>query len=59
MDPLVGIILEVFFGGVSLLGMAILRLRGLYFAITTMALASVFMVIIKNLNKLTEAQVER
>ncbi|HPA00183.1 branched-chain amino acid ABC transporter permease [Mesotoga prima] len=54
-DPLVGIILGgLLAGGVSLLlGMAILRLRGLYFAITTMALASVFMVIIRNLNKLT------
>lgn len=54
-DPLVGIILGgLLAGGVSLLlGMAILRLRGLYFAITTMALASVFMVIIRNLNRLT------
>jgi len=54
-DPLVGIILGgLLAGGVSLLlGMAILRLRGLYFAITTMALASVFMVVIRNLNKLT------
>jgi len=54
-DPLVGIILGgLLAGGVSLLlGMAILRLRGLYFAITTMALASVFMVIIRNLNKVT------
>jgi len=54
-DPVMGIVLGgLLAGGVSLLlGMAILRLRGLYFAITTMALASVFMVIIRNLHKLT------
>ncbi|PNS40217.1 branched-chain amino acid ABC transporter permease [Mesotoga sp. B105.6.4] len=54
-DPVMGIVLGgLLAGGVSLLlGMAILRLRGLYFAITTMALASVFMVIIRNLRKLT------
>ncbi|MDK2943999.1 ABC transporter permease [Mesotoga sp. H07pep.5.4] len=54
-DPVMGIVLGgLLAGGVSLLlGMAILRLRGLYFAITTMALASVFMVIIRNLSKLT------
>jgi len=47
-DPVMGIVLGgLLAGGVSLLlGMAILRLRGLYFAITTMALASVFMVMI-------------
>jgi len=54
-DPVMGIVLGgLLAGGVSLLlGMAILRLRGLYFAITTMALASVFMVIIRNLHRLT------
>lgn len=54
-DPVIGIMLGgLVAGGIALiLGMAILRLRGLYFAITTMALASVFMVIIRNLHRLT------
>lgn len=41
-------------GGVAfLLGLAILRLRGLYFAIITLALAAVFKVVALNLPKLT------
>ncbi|SSC13944.1 Inner-membrane translocator [Mesotoga infera] len=54
-NPVIGIVLGgLVAGGIALiLGMAILRLRGLYFAITTMALASVFMVIIRNLHRLT------
>ncbi|HPD39055.1 MAG TPA: branched-chain amino acid ABC transporter permease [Mesotoga infera] len=41
-------------GGIAfVLGIAILRLREIYFAITTLALASVFSVVIRNLHKIT------
>ncbi|MDD2332818.1 MAG: branched-chain amino acid ABC transporter permease [Mesotoga sp.] len=54
-DPITGIIIAGLVAGIVslVLGMAILRLRGLYFAITTMALASVFMVIIRNIHKIS------
>jgi len=53
--PIIGIILG---GAVAFivalgLGFAVLRLRGMYFAIVTLALASIFMLIVKNIPSLT------
>ncbi|MEW5826905.1 MAG: branched-chain amino acid ABC transporter permease [Candidatus Bipolaricaulota bacterium] len=47
--------LSIAFGGLvagavaTLIGLAVLRLRGMYFAITTLALASIFSVVLRNL----------
>ncbi len=52
-------LLSILFGGVvagvcaGLIGSAVLRLRGMYFAIVTLALAEIFRVVIRNLPKLT------
>lgn len=52
-------VLSIAFGGVFafvlalIFGLAVLRLRGMYFAITTLALAGIFMVVVKNLPHLT------
>jgi branched-chain amino acid transport system permease protein len=52
-------VLAIAFGGVMsftvafLVGLAVLRLRGLYFAITTLALAEIFRVIVRNWSSLT------
>ncbi len=53
--PIIGIILggAVAFIVALLLGFAVLRLRGMYFAIVTLALASIFMLIVKNIPALT------
>lgn len=53
--PLLSIVLGGLFAGVvaSLLGFAVLRLRKIYFSITTLALTSVFAVVIRNLPRLT------
>jgi branched-chain amino acid transport system permease protein len=50
-DPLLTIVLGGLVAGLValLLGLAVLRLRGMYFAIVTLALAEIFRVIIKNL----------
>lgn len=55
MNPLLSIIAGGIFAAIIafILGFAILRLRGIYFAITTLALSGVFMVIIKNLSNIT------
>ena len=55
MNPLLSIIVGGIFAAIIafILGFAILRLRGIYFAITTLALSGVFMVIIKNLSNIT------
>jgi len=51
--------LSIFFGGLFafliafLLGLLVLHLRGLYFAIVTLALAEIFRVIVRNLHSLT------
>src|SRR5512137_1570746 len=55
MNPLVSIVLG---GGVAgalawLIGTAVLQLRGMYFAIVTLALAEIFRVIVRNLPDLT------
>ncbi len=54
-NPLVSIALGGLFAGVTafLLGFAVLRLRKIYFSITTLALTTVFSVVIRNLPKLT------
>lgn len=50
---------SIVFGGVFafvialLVGLAVLRLRGMYFAITTLALAGIFMVVVRNLSGLS------
>jgi branched-chain amino acid transport system permease protein len=52
-------LLSIFLGGLAagflacLIGMAVLQLRGMYFAIVTLALAEIFRVIIRNLPDLT------
>lgn len=52
-------LVTILFGGVVafvvafLLGIAVLRLRGMYFAIVTLALSTIFMVVAKNLPSLT------
>lgn len=53
--PLISIAMGGLFAGVCafLLGFAVLRLRKIYFSITTLALTNVFAVIIRNLPKLT------
>lgn len=53
--PLLSILMGAVFGAVVALGvgLAVLRLREMYFAITTLALSSVFMVIMRNLEKVT------
>ena len=53
--PIVGIILGGVVAAIVALGLgfAVLRLRGLYFAIVTLALASIFMLIVKNVPSLT------
>lgn len=53
--PLLSIVLGGLFAGVVafLLGFAVLRLRKIYFSITTLALTSVFAVVIRNLPRLT------
>jgi branched-chain amino acid transport system permease protein len=55
LNPLLGIILGgLAAGAIALvLGFAVLRLRGMYFAITTLALAEVFRVIVRNWPSLT------
>jgi len=55
MNPLLSIIVGGIVAAIIafILGFTILRLRGIYFAITTLALAGVFMVAIKNLSNLT------
>ena len=55
MHPLLSIVLGGLFAGVVafLLGFAVLRLRKIYFSITTLALTSVFAVVIRNLPRLT------
>ena len=55
MNPIVCILLGGVFAFIVALivGVAVLRLRGMYFAITTLALASIFMIIVKNLPALT------
>lgn len=51
--------LSIAFGGVAagvvalLVGLAVLRLRGMYFAITTLALAGIFAVVLRNFPRLT------
>jgi len=54
-NPLLSILLGGILAAITafVLGFAILRLREIYFAIVTLALAGVFMVIIKNLSNLT------
>ena len=54
-SPIVSILLGGLFAFVVALifGVAVLRLRGMYFAITTLALASIFMLIIRNFPALT------
>jgi len=54
-DPVVGILLGGIFAGVValLVGLAVLRLRGMYFAIVTLALASIFRVVARNIPALT------
>jgi len=54
-DPVVGILLGGVFAGVValLVGLAVLRLRGMYFAIVTLALASIFRVVVRNIPALT------
>jgi branched-chain amino acid transport system permease protein len=50
---------SIAFGGLTagvvalLVGLAVLRLRGMYFAITTLALASIFAVVLRNFPRLT------
>ena len=53
--PLVSIVLGGLFAGVLawLIGSAVLQLRGMYFAIVTLALAEIFRVIVRNLPDLT------
>jgi branched-chain amino acid transport system permease protein len=53
--PLFSIVLGGLFAGVLawLIGMAVLQLRGMYFAIVTLALAEIFRVIVRNLPDLT------
>jgi branched-chain amino acid transport system permease protein len=54
-----GPLLSIFLGGLTagllacLIGMAVLQLRGMYFAIVTLALAEIFRVIIRNFPDLT------
>lgn len=54
-NPIVSIALGGLFAGVTafMLGFAVLRLRKIYFSITTLALTTVFSVVIRNLPKLT------
>lgn len=55
LNPLLSIVVGGLFAGATafLLGFAVLRLRKIYFSITTLALTNVFAVIIRNLPKLT------
>jgi branched-chain amino acid transport system permease protein len=52
MDPFISIIFAALFAGVVafILGFGILRLRGMYFSITTLALMEIFRIIIHNLH---------
>ncbi len=54
-NPITSILLGGVFAGVValLVGLAVLRLRGMYFAITTLALASIFTVVVRNIPSLT------
>ena len=54
-NPLFSIVLGGLAAGVLawLIGMAVLQLRGMYFAIVTLALAEIFRVIVRNLPDLT------
>jgi len=54
-DPLLTIVLGGAFAGVValLVGLAVLRLRGMYFAIVTLASASIFAVVVRNIPQLT------
>ena len=55
MNPLISILLGGAVAGVLawLIGTAVLQLRGMYFAIVTLALAEIFRVIVRNLPDLT------
>jgi branched-chain amino acid transport system permease protein len=55
MNPLICIVLGGIVAGILswLIGIAVLQLRGMYFAIVTLALAEIFRVIIRNLPDLT------
>lgn len=54
-DPLLTILLGGLFAGIValLVGLAVLRLRGMYFAIVTLALATIFAVVVRNIPQLT------
>ena len=55
LHPLASIILGAFAAGALawLIGVAVLQLRGMYFAIVTLALAEIFRVVVRNLPDLT------
>ena len=55
LNPLVSIVMGGLAAGLLawLIGMAVLRLRGMYFAIVTLALAEIFRVVVRNLPDLT------
>jgi branched-chain amino acid transport system permease protein len=55
LNPLISIVMGGLAAGVLawLIGMAVLQLRGMYFAIVTLALAEIFRVIVRNLPDLT------
>jgi len=55
LNPLISIVMGGLVAGILawLIGMAVLQLRGMYFAIVTLALAEIFRVIVRNLPDLT------
>jgi branched-chain amino acid transport system permease protein len=55
MPPLISIIIGGVLVGIVAIGMGfiVLRLRGMYFAITTMAASEIFKIIIRNWNSVT------